>query len=419
MVYFKWVIKMIDRTINKKIKEALNTYPVVVITGARQIGKSTEVYKFVENGYKYVSLDNIDERYLAQSDPKYFIERHGYPLIIDEVQYAPILMEVIEEIVNRNRLEQKNDKGLFILTGSQTFKLMRNVTQSMAGRAAILYMEPLSMKEISREKELPFLPDESFISKQLNHTLSVKELFEQIIHGFYPELYSNPNLTSEMFYSRYVATYIDRDIDELLEVRNKNKFHNFMQILASLTGQQLNSSTISRAIGVSVSTINEWLSVLEASGIIYFLQSYQDASITKRVVKAPKIYFADTGLAAFLARINDAATLEASAFAGSFMETYVMNEIRKSYLNNGKNFNGMYYRDNNQNEIDLVLLENAKLYLIEIKKGISFHLDNIKSFKQLEKSIYPIEFSCILCNTKENYALDKKVHVLSVSCIGS
>ena len=410
---------MISRTINFKIKEALNTYPVVVITGARQIGKSTEVYKFAENGFKYVSLDNIDERKLAQSDPKYFIERHGFPLIIDEVQYAPVLMEVIEEIVNKKRLKQKKDKGLFILTGSQTFKLMKNVSQSMAGRAAILYMEPLSVREIHGEKESPFLPDENFINQPMNISLNVKELFQQIIQGFYPELYNNPNLTSEMFYARYVATYIDRDIDELLEVRNKNKFHSFMQILASLTAQQLNASTISRAVGVSVTTINEWLSVLEASGIIYFLQSYQDVSITKRVTKAPKIYFSDTGLAAYLARINDAATLEASVFAGAFMETYVMNEIRKSYLNNGKSFNGMYYRDSNQNEIDLVLLENAELHLIEIKKGVSFHLDSVKAFKQLEKSMYPIGFSCILCNTKDNYALNDKIHVLSILNIGS
>lgn len=412
-------MKVINRTINAKIEEALKTYPVIVITGARQIGKSTEVYRFVEKGFRYVSLDNIDERNLAQSDPKYFIERHGYPLIIDEVQYAPILMEVIEEIVNRKRLDQKNDKGLFILTGSQTFQSMKNVSQSMTGRAAILYMEPLSMKEIYDETEVPFIPNESLIKQDMNHSLSVKGLYQQIIKGFYPELYSNPNLTSEMFYARYVATYIDRDINELLKVRNKSKFHNFMQILASLTAQQLNASTISRAIGVSVATINEWLSVLEASGIIYFLQSYQDVSITKRVTKAPKVYFADTGLAAYLARITDAATLEASVFAGAFMETYVMNEIRKSYLNNGRKFNGMYYRDSNQNEIDLVLLENAQLHLIEIKKGISFQLNSVKAFEQLEKSMYPIGYSCILCNTKENYALNEKIYVLSISYIGN
>ena len=409
---------MINRTMNQKIRECLKIYPVTVITGARQTGKSTEVYKFVQDArFKYVSLDNIDERKLAQKDPRYFIERHGYPLIIDEVQYAPILMEIIEEIVNRKRLKNENVNGLFILTGSQSFRLMKGVTQSMAGRAAILYMEPLSMNEIYEREEKPFIPNSNMINNA-DKTLTVSKVFQQIIKGFYPEIYNNSNMTSEMFYSRYVATYIERDVDELLEIKNKSKFHNFMQILASLTGQQLNVSTISRAIGISVPTVNEWLSVLEASGIIYFLKSYNDVSITKRIVKAPKIYFADTGLASYLARINDAATLEVSVFAGAFMETFIMNEIRKSYLNNGKDFNGMYYRDNNQNEIDLVLLENAQLHLIEMKKGMHFELNDVKAFKQLDKSIYKTGFSCILCNTKDNYALSDNVHVLSISCIG-
>lgn len=408
---------MISRTIRKKIEEALLAYPVTVVTGARQIGKSTEVYQFVNShGFTYVSLDNIDERKLAQNDPKYFIEKHGYPLIIDEVQYAPILMEVIEEIVNTHRIQNKPSNGLFILTGSQIFKLMKGVTQSMAGRAAILHMEPLSMSELKNKKEEVFIPNPDMIYKKVD-TPAISDLFHQIIKGFYPEIYSNENLTHEMFYSRYVSTYIERDIDELLQVKDKSKFHDFMQVLASLTGQQLNASIISRVVGVSVPTIQEWLSVLEASGIIYFLQSYNDISITKRVSKSPKIYFSDTGLAAYLARINDAKTLEASAFSGAFMETYVMNEIRKSYVNNGKTFHGMFYRDNNQNEIDLVILENATLHLVEIKKGMSFNLKNVKSFKQLENSIYTLGTSCILCNTKNNYALSENIHVLSIDCI--
>lgn len=407
---------MIHRTIEDKIRESIKVFPVIVITGARQVGKSTVVYQFVKEGFKYVSLDNLEDRRLAQSDPRYFIELHGYPLIIDEVQYAPVLMEIIEEIVNKKRLKQENDKGLFILTGSQTFKLMKNVTQSMAGRAAVLFMEPLSRNEINEENEQPFIPDCNMIHKNIKPE-SVQSIFQKIIKGYYPEIYSNELITHEMFYARYVTTYIERDINELINIKNKNKFHDFMQVLASLTGQQLNMSTISRAIGISVKTIREWLSVLEASGLIYFVQSYNDVSITKRVAKTPKVYFADTGLAAYLAKINDASTLEASAFAGAFMETYVMNEIRKSYLNNGKSFNGMYYRDNAQNEIDLVLLENAQLHLIEIKKGMTFHLSDVKAFDELSGSIYPTGFSCILCNTLENYALNKNIHVLSVSCI--
>ena len=409
---------MIDRTIFTKIKEAIKTYPVTVVTGARQVGKSTEVYKFAKDGsFKYVSLDNIDERRLAINDPRYFIEVHGYPLIIDEVQYAPVLMEVIEEIVNRRRLENKQANGLFILTGSQAFKLMKGVSQSMAGRAAILHMEPLSFCEIAKKEERPFVPSKQMLYSSLK-SLSVSELYKQIIKGFYPEIYNNPSLDSETFYSRYVSTYVDRDLNDILEVRNKSKFHDFMAVLASLTSQQLNLSTISRAIGVSVPTIREWLSVLEASGLIYFLRSYSETSMLKRITKAPKIYFADTGLCAYLLHISDPATLEKSIFAGAFMETYVMNEIRKSYLNNDKAFNGSYYRDNNQNEIDLILLKNAKLHLIEIKKGSSFNLSDVKSFKQLDASMYEVGQSCIISNTQRNYALSSNIHVLSASCIG-
>ena len=409
---------MIDRTIYDQLLISIRSYPVTVLTGARQVGKSTEVYKFTKtHNFRYVSLDDIDERRLAENDPKYFMEKHGFPLIIDEVQYAPILMEVIEELVNRKRLEEGSANGMFILTGSQTFQLMQGVTQSMAGRAAILKMEPLSNHELRHTKEYPFLPDEKKLASTNFMKQSTQQVFEQIIKGFYPEIYSNETITSEMFYARYVSTYLDRDVNELINVKDKGRFHDFMQVLASLSGQQINANHLSRVVGVSAPTIKDWLSVLETSGLIYFLQSYHDVSIVKRVVRSPKVYFADTGLAAYLAKINDAATLEASAFAGGFMETYVMNEIRKSYLNNGLAFSGMYYRDSNQNEIDLILLENAKLHLIEIKKGMSFTLNDVKAFKQLEKSLYTIGESCILCNTKKNYALEKDIYVLSVNTI--
>lgn len=408
---------MIKRTIHSILEQALKSSPVTVITGARQIGKSTEAYLFAKSHHmNYVSLDNIDERNSAINDPKYFIEKHGYPLIIDEVQYAPILMEVIEEIVNSKRIKQEECKGLFILTGSQAFQLMKGVTQSMAGRASIFGMEPLSQNEIEKRLEIPFLPSTDLLKKEIK-PLSIQELYRRIIKGSYPELFNNSELTSESFYSRYVSTYLDRDINELINIKDKNRFHTFMQVLASLTGQQLNANNLSRIVGVSSPTIKDWLSVLETSGLIYYLQSYNDVSIVKRVIKNPKIYFADTGLAAYLAKINDAETLEASAFAGSFMETFVMNEIRKSYINNGRRFNGYYYRDSNQNEIDLVLIENAKLHLIEIKKGISFTMKDVKAFKQLEGSIYEIGESCIICNTQKNYALGRGVSVLSVSCI--
>lgn len=218
-------------------------------------------------------------------------------------------MDVIEEIVNMKRLKEEKSTGLFILTGSQTFQLMRGITQSMAGRAAILNMEPLSRNELLEKEEIPFLPSPQKLNDTSKENVSIEQLYKTIITGFYPEIYHNDNMSSSMFYSRYVSTYLDRDINELINIKDKNRFHNFMQVLASLTGQQLNVHQLSKIIGVSAPTIKDWISVLETSGLIYFLQSYQDISVVKRVVKSPKVYFSDTGLASYLAKINDAATL--------------------------------------------------------------------------------------------------------------
>lgn len=410
---------MIKRTILEVVKSSLLNFPVVVITGPRQVGKSTLVYSFVESmGYRYVSLDNVDQRRLAIEDPRYFIESKGYPLIIDEVQFAPQLLEIIQEIVNNKRINGQISNGLFILTGSQAFQLMEGVTQSMAGRAAILTMEPLSRREIMNYSESMFIPNANFINHD-NDALSVTSVFEQIINGFYPELYKNKQLKHYQFYEQYISTYIDRDVTAIINIKNKQKFHAFMQILASLTGQQLNVASIANSLGVHSATIKEWLSVLETSGIIYLLQSYNDVSIIKRVVRSPKIYFSDTGIAAHLIRINDAETLEVSYFAGQFMETFVMNEIRKSYLNNGKRFNGNYYRDSNQNEIDLILIENVKVHFVEIKKGMNFSKQDIKTFDKLSKVGFEMGHHCILCNTPKNYGIDRNISVLSIECIGS
>ena len=408
---------MIKRTIYKQIINRLEMYPVVVVTGPRQVGKSTEVYQLtLTHQFQYVTLDDIDERNLALNDPKFFIQSHGYPLIIDEIQYAPNLMEVIESIVNKERLIKGSANGLFVLTGSQTFRLMNGVTQSLAGRATILNMSPVSQNEIMEKEEVPFIP---CIEKYRENfpLIDIQQLYRNIVRGFYPELYNNPKLPSEVFYSDYVNTYMDRDITQLINVKNKMLFHNFLQYIASLTSQQVNYSQISRNIGVDMKTIKEWISILETSGIIYLLQPYSEIKLTKRIVKSPKLYFCDTGLAAYLAKVYDSSNLMISNLSGAFMENYVMNEIKKSYENNGIKFDGYYYRDNNQNEIDLVLLHDLTLHLIEIKKGVSFNESHIKGFKQLENSQYTIGDSCVICNTETCYAIKKDVYVYPVTSI--
>ena len=317
----------------KKIEDNIKTRPITYLNGGRQVGKSTEVYKLVDElGFHYVSLDNLRERQLAILDPEFFIQQHGFPLIIDEIQYAPKLLEVIESIVNKERLKNGNANGMFILTGSQSFNLMQGVTQSLAGRASILKMMPLSYSETINKVESPFVPSmEKFREK--TDVIDVNKLFKMIVRGFYPELYNNNNLDTYMFYENYVNTYLDRDVTQIINIRNKLVFHNFMQYIASITSQQVNYTDISRGIGVDVNTVKSWISVLEANGIIYLLQPYSEAKLTKRMVKSPKIYFCYTGLAAHLAKVDNPEYLAISNLSGAFMENYVMNEIKKSYYN--------------------------------------------------------------------------------------
>lgn len=408
---------MIKRTVKEHIIHSLELYPVVIITGAPRVGKSTITASLREEfGFKYVTLDDIDNRRMAIEDPKLFIQYFGYPLIIDEIQYAPILLEVIESICNEARLNNTKSTGLFILTGSQQFQMMKGVTQSLAGRATIIKMTPLSSNEIRGTEEKPFKVNMEVMRKKFIHR-DITLLFKEIHRGYFPELYNRPNHSAEKYYSDYVSTYIDRDVSEIINVKDKLKFHNFMQVLAGLTSQQINYSSLSKEIEVSAVTIKEWISVLLASDIIFLLQPYNETSIKKRVIKTPKVYFTDTGLASYLAKFKDPNTLLASRFAGAFMETYVVNEIRKSYLNNNLDFDAYYYRDSDQNEIDLVMLENAELTLIEIKKGVSFKLSDVESFKQLEKSQYKVKDSCIICNTDKNYPLREDIFVLSAQVI--
>lgn len=410
---------MIKRTIKEQIVQSIHNKPVTLVTGARQVGKSTLCYEIKkEYGFHYVSLDDLRERDQAIRDPEFFLQLHPCPLIIDEIQYAPKLFDVIEAIVNREKLEKSENSGMFILTESQAYELMHGVSQSMAGRVAIVRMSPLSTREIYGSSEQKFEIDPSVSSlRSKDFTLGVRDLFSLIVRGMYPELHANPNLNSASFYSNYVDTYLERDVSQIIRLKEKLQFQNFMEALASLTGEELVYDTLAKAVGVSVNTIKSWISVLVARDIIYLLQPYNELSITKRIVKRPKIYFNDTGLACYLARLNNEDVLMNSIFKGRYVETYIVNEIRKSFRNNGLQDRFFFYRDNNQNEIDLVYVDQGTLHFVECKSGVNYSPKDIKAFKQLANSAYPIGASCIVCNTPTFYSIAKGVYALPITSI--
>lgn len=409
---------MINRTIYNQIELSIKTKPVTLITGARQVGKSTIALLFKEKGFNYVSLDSSRERELAKKDPEMFLSLHPWPLIIDEVQRAPELFNAIEEIVNNEKIKKNDNYGMYILTGSQIYKLMNGVTESLAGRVSIIHMMPLSRNEIISRKEPMFNFDIIETQKRANkNPLNPIDLFNIIVKGFYPELYNNKLLQVQKFYSDYVETYIERDVSEIINVKDKLQFRRFMELIASLTGQELIYDNIAKTIGVDKKTIMSWLSVLIAGDIVYLLEPYSEISITKRIIKRPKLYFSDTGLACYLARLTSGEILRASTFSGRFVETYIINEIKKSYINNGIEPNFYYYRDNNMNEIDLIILQDGKLNRVECKSGFNFNNSAVKAFKQLDKTQYAIGAKVIISNTDTVYPLDDGVYVLPLSGI--
>lgn len=411
---------MIRRTIKEAVLKAIKNKPVVLITGARQVGKSTlcgEIKK--EYGFEYVSLDNLRERETAIKDPELFLSLHKSPLIIDEVQYAPKLLDVIESIVNKVKFEGGDNKGMYILTCSQIYNLMENVSESLAGRISIVEMSPFSLRETRGLEEIPFVINPSINQKRsLENKVNINELYKQIVRGFYPELYDNPEMETDIFYSDYVRTYIERDVSQIINLNDKLKFQRFMEVLASLTGEEFVGNNLAKSIGVSLPTIESWISVLISGNIVYLLEPYNENSVLKRAVKRPKLYFTDTGLACYLARLNNAEVLKNSIFAGRFVETFIVNEIVKSYKNNNKKINFYYYRDVDQKEIDLVMLDGGVLHFIECKSGVSYSKKDISAFVTVKnKTNYKVGTSGIVCSTETIYVIDDDVFAIPIGAI--
>ena len=418
----------ISRTMEKTVDKMKKSFPVIMITGPRQVGKTTLLSMMAEKDknekINFISLDDLNARTLAIEDPELFLRTYEMPLIIDEFQYAPNLLSYIKIIVDKKRLENlKNNRvkcnGLFYLTGSQAFETMENVTESLAGRIAVLDMNGLTNRELENIEDEVFVPDlEILKNKKLTEVLSTIQVFDKIIKGSYPEIYKNEELDRSEYFETYIRTYIERDIRQLINVQDEIKFLKFISNVAVRTGQELNLSDICNGIGITSVTAEKWLSIIKNTGIVYLLQPYSNNNVA-RIVKKPKVYFMDTGLACYLAGYMDSKTLEKSAYNGAIFETYVISEIIKSYINNGLDAKKYlyYYRDNNGKEIDLLIIKNNVVYPIEIKKSANPGKEAIKNFSVVKKFGLEVGNGGVICMKSEIFPIDRENNYIPIELI--
>ena len=400
-------MKYIKRLAENVIKKQEKMFKTILVTGARQVGKTT-MLKNMKPNINYVTLDDMILNQSAVEEPDLFLKANKPPIIIDEIQYAPNLLRYIKMAV-----DSSEDKVMFYLTGSQQFDLMKDVSESLAGRVGILNLLGLSLREI---KEIDFnelfMPTEEYLAKRKEYKTEVSydEIWNIIHKGTMPALYQEES-DAEMFYAMYVSTYIERDVRSLTQVRDTLNFLKFMTALASRIGQLLNLNSIANEVGITIPTAQRWLSILVASNIVYILEPYYN-NIMKRAVKTPKVYFLDTGLAAYLTKWKTSEVLEAGTMAGNFFENYVIVEIIKSYYNSGELRPPIYfYRDNEKREIDLIIEQNEQLYPIEIKKTAKPSKDMIENFKVLE-GVKKVGEGAIICMYDNIINLDEKNKVI-------
>lgn len=404
-------MEYISRNLEAVVMQVTKEFPAVLVTGPRQVGKTTMLQKLMEGtNRKYVSLDDLNERSLAKSDPELFLQVHNPPILIDEIQYAPELFPYIKIYADSH-----HEPGAFWITGSQVFQMMRGVQESLAGRIAVLSMTSLAQAELAGASMTPFKIDLEALTEREKFRIpaDVQGIFERIYRGSMPAIVSGRNTNSQIFYSSYLLTYIERDVKLLSDAIDSLKFLRFITATAARCSQMLNVAEIAQDADINQKQAKDWLQILETLGIIFYLHPYSN-NLLKRLVKTPKLYFYDTGLVCHLTRWSSPEVLENGAMNGAVLENYVVSEIAKTWLNSGKEPYMYYYRDKDAKEIDIVLEHDGILNPIEIKKTSNPGTELTRVFSLLDKASVPRGKGAVVCMKPKVGVIDRENYIVPV-----
>ena len=406
-------MEYISRHMENRILELSRSYSAILLTGPRQAGKTTMLRELAEKeniGRRYVTLDDLADRYLAKNDPALFLQLHKPPILIDEVQYAPELFTYI-----KIHIDEHHNPGDFWMTGSQIFRLMRGIQESLAGRVALLHMSPLSQREITGAPCVPFTVDpERLLAEQDQiDPVTTPELFTRLWNGSMPGLISGRTPDRNVFYSSYLSTYVERDVRELSGSVDALKFNRFVTAVAARCSQLLNYSSLAEDADIDVQTSKAWIDILETLGIIFLLHPYSN-NVLKRTIKTPKVYFYDTGLVCYLTRWSSPEVAESGAMSGALLENYTVSEIMKSYQNAGREPYLYFYRDRDAKEIDVILEGDGKLCPLEIKKTVTPDKRLTRAFSVIDRSPLRLGTGAVLCMAEKLSAFDSSNLIIPI-----
>lgn len=389
----------LERAMSTKVEELNQFFSCVLVTGARQVGKSTMLQRIMPEGMRYVTLDDYTVAEYAKKDPIGFLDEWGYPLCIDEIQYAPELLRAMKLKIDAAGQEP----GMYWLTGSQRFVMMKGVSESLAGRIGIVDLHSLSQRETGRAplSLAPFDPAHPAENLRKENLCGIRDLYERICRGGYPRLIQQPGLSPAAYFSAYTQTYVERDVQALTQVSNLSAFAKLMRSAAMRTGQQLVYSDLARDADISPKTAAAWISILQTSGIVELLEPYH-VNTTKRLAKTSKLYFMDTGLCCWLAGWDNAAQLMNSGYAGAILETWVYGQLVRSFANAGVRPQLTYYRDRNGAEVDFLLEKNGCLYPMEVKRSSSPSTDDLRWIKHIPPGRNELRPGIVFC-TADSY----------------